>query len=84
MATQIDTNNTESVFPDNQFKEGIQIIVNAYEAQTNYLSSEINRLNEELNKKNSKINEIEEFCSAILKQNDSYKITISSLTKQNE
>ena len=84
MATQIYTNNTESVFPDNQFKEGIQIIVNAYETQTNYLSSEINRLNEELNKKNSKINEIEEFCSSILKQNDSYKISISSLTKQNE
>ena len=52
MATQIYTNTNETLLQDNQFNEGIQIIIKAFESQTNNLTSEINRLNEELKNKN--------------------------------
>ena len=84
MATQIYTNTNETLLQDNQFNEGIQIIIKAFESQTNNLTSEINRLNEELKNKNLKIKELEEFCSSFLKKKDLYKNTISSLSKQNE
>ena len=55
MATQIYTNTNETLLQDNQFNEGIQIIIKTFESQTNNLTSEINRLNEELNNTNLKI-----------------------------
>ena len=84
MTTQIYTNINETLLQDNQFNEGIQIIIKAFESQTNNLTSEINRLNEELNNKNLKINELEELCSSFIKKKDLYKNKISLLSKQNE
>ena len=79
MTTQIYTNINETLLQDNQFNEGIQIIIKTFESQTNNLTSEINRLNEELNNKNLKIKELEELCSSFIKKKDLYKNKISLL-----
>ena len=84
MTTQIYTNINKTLLQDNQFNEGIQIIIKTFESQTNNLTSEINRLNEELNNKNLKIKELEELCSSFIKKKDLYKNKISLLSKQNE
>lgn len=82
--SQLYFNTNESNDSDNQFNNGIKIIVSAYENNCQILSSEINRLNNELEKKNKKISELEELCSSLLNQKNSYENKISDLKNKNE
>ena len=82
--SQLYFNTNESNDSDNQFNNGIKIIVSAYENNCQILSSEINRLNDELEKKNKKISELEELCSSLLNQKNSYENKISDLKNKNE
>ena len=82
--SQLYFNTNESNVSDNQFNNGIKIIVSAYENNCQILSSEINRLNNELEKKNKKISELEELCSSLLNQKNSYENKISDLKNKNE
>ena len=82
--SQLYFNTNESNDSDNQFNNGIKIIVSAYENNCQILSSEINRLNDELEKKNKKISELEELCSSLLNQKNSYENKITDLKNKNE
>ncbi len=82
--SQLYFNTNESNDSDNQFNNGIKIIVSAYENNCQILSSEINRLNNELEKKNKKISELEELCSSLLNQKNSYENKITDLKNKNE
>ena len=53
----IQNESTDSNDIENQFNNGIKMIVNAYETQTTFLSNEVVKLSKELEQKQNKINE---------------------------
>ena len=75
----IQNESTDSTDIENQFNNGIKMIVNAYETQTTFLSNEVIKLSKELEQKQNKINELEELCQKLLNQKNSYENNIKNL-----
>ena len=80
----IQNESTDSNDIENQFNNGIKMIVNAYETQTTFLSNEVIKLSKELEQKQNKINELEELCQKLLNQKNSYENNIKNLSTENE
>ena len=80
----IQNESTDSNDIENQFNNGIKMIVNAYETQTTFLSNEVVKLSKELEQKQNKINELEELCQKLLNQKNSYENNIKNLSTENE
>ena len=80
----IQNESTDSTDIENQFNNGIKMIVNAYETQTTFLSNEVIKLSKELEQKQNKINELEELCQKLLNQKNSYENNIKNLSTENE
>ena len=80
----IQNESTDSNDIENQFNNGIKMIVNAYETQTTFLSNEVIKLSKELEQKKNKINELEELCQKLLNQKNSYENNIKNLSTENE
>ena len=68
---------TEQNEPEQQFNNGIKLIISAFETQSNQLSSEITSLSSELELKNTKIAELEELLSSLLQSKEEYENTIA-------
>ena len=82
--SEIQLNTSQSNDSENQFNTGIKMIINAFENNCHFLSSEITRLNNELEEKNKKISELEELCSTLLNQKNSFENKIANLKNKNE
>ncbi len=82
--SEIQLNTSQSNDSENQFNTGIKMIINAFESNCHFLSSEIIRLNNELEEKNKKISELEELCSTLLNQKNSFENKITNLKNKNE
>ena len=74
---------TEQNEPEQQFNNGIKLIISAFETQSNQLSSEITSLSSELELKNTKIAELEELLSSLLQSKEEYENTIALLNEKN-
>ena len=82
--SEIQLNTSQSNDSENQFNMGIKMVINAFENNCHFLSSEITRLNNELEEKNKKISELEELCSTLLNQKSSFENKIANLKNKNE
>ena len=80
----IQNESTDSNDIENQFNNGIKMIVNAYETQTTFLSNEVIKLSKELEQKQNNIHELEELCQKLLNQKNSYENNIKNLSTENE
>jgi len=80
----IQNESTDSNDIENQFNNGIKMIVNAYETQTTFLSNEVIKLSKDLEQKQNKINELQELCQTLLNQKNSYENNIKNLSTENE
>ena len=82
--SEIQLSTSQSNDSENQFNMGIKMVINAFENNCHFLSSEITRLNNELEEKNKKISELEELCSTLLNQKNSFEKKITNLKNKNE
>ena len=80
----IQNESTDSNEIEFQFNNGIKMIVNAYETQTNFLSNEVKKLSKEIEEKSNKINELQNLCQKLLNQKNSYENNINNLSTENE
>jgi DNA repair ATPase RecN len=80
----IQNESTDSNEIEFQFNNGIKMIVNAYETQTNFLSNEVKKLSKEIEEKSNKINELQNLCQKLLNQKNSYENNIKNLSTENE
>lgn len=75
---------TEVIEPSEQFKSGLEIIINAFESQKTELNRELEIANTQLKEKNDKILELENTIQKLISEKISYESRIKELEDKNK